>query len=148
MCNEWGHTSLTMLAINRFSLCIVLMSCLLAYGCNAAKDLGRTLGDLAVVRAELMKKFSEKDVNLRINNFQNRQNILVTYVNSPLNQKTAEERARRAQETAEIVRQLYPSIKNVSEIWVGFMRVTTRMVIFHYSAEFKIAHIANGLSGC
>jgi hypothetical protein len=50
-----------------------------------------------------------------------------------LNQKSTEERAERAQETAEIVKQQYPSIKNVGEIWVGFMRAKTRLVIFHWS---------------
>ncbi|HEV8426525.1 MAG TPA: hypothetical protein VGQ41_01340 [Pyrinomonadaceae bacterium] len=120
----------------RYSLCLVLASCLLAYGCSTAKDLGKTLGDLAMVRAELIKKFGEQDVNLHANTFQNRTSISVTFVNSPLNQKTTEERAKRAQETAEIVRQHYPAIKNVNEIWVGFMRVTTRLVIFHYSEMF------------
>ena len=91
------------------------------------------MGDLAKVRAELIKKFGEQDVNVRVNTFQNQTSISVIYVNSPLNQKTTEERAKRAQETAEIVRQHYSSIKNVSEIWVGFMRVTTRLVIFHWS---------------
>lgn len=125
-----------MLAVYRYSLCLVLASCLLAYGCSTAKDLGKTLGDLAMVRAELIKKFGEQDVNVHANTFQNRTSISVTFVNSPLNQKTTEERAKRAQETAEIVRQHYPAIKNVSEIWVGFMRVTTRLVIFHYSEMF------------
>ena len=117
----------------RYALCVVLSSCLLAYGCGTAKDLGKTLGALANVRAELIKKFGEEDVNLRVNTFQNRTSISVSFVNSPLNQKTREERAKRAQETAEIVRQHYPSIKNVSEIWVGFMRVTTRLALFHWS---------------
>jgi hypothetical protein len=122
-----------MLAVYRYSLCIVLTSCLLVYGCSAAKDLGKTLADLAKVRAELIKKFGEEDVNLRVNTFQNRTSILVMYANSALNQKTPGERAKRAQETAQIVRQHYPSIKNVSEIWVGFMRVTTHLVVFHSS---------------
>src|SRR5215217_4398987 len=122
-----------MLTSHRYVLFIGLTVCLLAYGCNTAKDLGKTLGDLAQVRAELIKKFGEQDVNIRINTFQNRTNISVVFVNSPLIQKPTEERAKRAQETAEIVRQQYPPIKNVSEIWVGFMRVTTRLVIFHYS---------------
>ena len=117
----------------RYALVVVLTSCLLVYGCSTAKDLGKTLGALAEVRAELIKKFGEEDVNLHLNTFQNRTSISVTFVNSPLNQKTTEERAKRAQETAEIVRQHYPSIKNVSEIWVGFMRVTTRLAIFHWS---------------
>ena len=127
-----------MLTMSRYLLCLVLTSCLLAYGCSTAKELGKTLGDLTVVRAELIKRFGENDVNLQINNFQNRSNISVIYVNSPLNQKTTEERAQRAQETAQIVKQLYPAIKNVSEIWVGFMRVTTRMVVFHWSEMLEV----------
>jgi hypothetical protein len=132
-----------MLAMYRFSFCIVLTSCLLASGCGAAKDLGKTLGDLATVRAELIKKFGEEDVNLRSNSFQNRTSISVIYVNSPLNQKTTEERAKRAQESAEIVRQHYPAIKNVSEIWVGFMRVTTRLLVFHWSEMLEIRGFDN-----
>jgi hypothetical protein len=117
----------------KYFLCIVLTSCLLVYGCSTAKDLGKTLGNLATVRAELIKKYGEQDVNLRVNTFQNRTTLSVVYVNSPLNQKSTEERAERAQETAEIVKQQYPSIKNVGEIWVGFMRAKTRLVIFHWS---------------
>lgn len=122
-----------MLPLYRYALCVVLTSCLLAYGCTTAQDLGKTLGSLAKVRAELIKKFGEEDVNLRVNTFQNRTNISVTFVNSPLNRTNTEERAKRAQETAQIVRQHYPPIKNISEIRVGFMRVTTRLAIFHWS---------------
>lgn len=126
-----------MLSLSRYLIWVVLTSCLLAYGCGTAKDLGKTLGDLAQVRAELIKKFGEENVNLRVNTFQNRTSISVAYVNSPLNQQTTEERAKRAQETAEIVRQHYPSIKNVTGIWVGFIRVTTRLVIFHWSEALE-----------
>jgi hypothetical protein len=111
----------------------VLLICLPTLSCSAAKDLGKTLGELAIVRAELTKKFGEQDVSLHVNTSQNRTIISVTYVNSPLNEKSTEERAKRAQESAEIVRQYYPSIKNVSEIWIAFMRVTTRLVVLHHS---------------
>ena len=107
-----------MLTLYRHVLWLVLTSCLLVCGCSTAKDLGKTLGELTKVRTELINKFAEQDVNLHVNTLQNRKSISVMYVNSPLNQKTTEERAKRAQETAEIVRQHYPSIKNVSEIWV------------------------------
>ena len=119
--------------IYRNLLCLVLTSCLLASGCTTARELGKTLGDLTQVRGEIINKFGEKDVNVNVNTFENRTRISVVYVNSPLNQKTTEERVKRASETAEIVRQHYPSIKNVSEMWVGFMRSTTRLVVFHYS---------------
>ena len=127
----------------KYFICIVLTSCLLVYGCGTAKELGKTLGHLAAVRAELIKKYGEQDVNLRVNTFQNRTIISVVYVNSPLNQKSAEERAKRAQETAEIVKQHYPSIKNVGEIWVGFMRATTRLVIFHSSEMLEAYRFDN-----
>jgi len=131
-----------MLTVYRYLLYVVLTSCLLAYGCSKARDLGKTLDDLATIRAELIKKFGEADVNLRVNNFPEGSSISVIYVNSPLNQKTTEERAQRAQETAEIVRQHYPSINNVSEIWVGFKRVTTRLVIFHWSEMVEVRRFA------
>jgi len=80
---------------------------------------------------------------VRVNTSQNRTGISVVYINSRLNQKTTEERAKRAQQTAEIVKQHYPSIKNVSEIWVGFMRVTTRLVVFHSSEMIEVLGFDN-----
>ena len=132
-----------MVTLYRHALWLLLMSSLLVCGCSTAKDLGKTLGELATVRAELIKKFGEQDINVRANTFQNHTSISVVYVNSPLNQKTTEERAKRAQETAEIVRQHYPSIKNVSEIWVGFMRSTTRMVVFHWNEMLDVRGFDN-----
>lgn len=132
-----------MLTLYRHLLWLVLASSLFVCGCSAAKDLGKTLGELTMVRDELIKKFGEQDVNVRVNTFQNRRSISVMYVNSPLNQKTTAERAKRAQETAQIVTQHYPSIKNVSEIWVGFMRVTTRLVVFHSSEMIEVLGFDN-----
>lgn len=121
----------------------MLTSCLLAYGCSTAKEIGKKLGEVVVVRGEIIKKFGEEGVDVRVNEFENRTNIFVTFVNSPLNQKTVEERAKRAQETAEIVRQHYPSIKKISEIWVGFMRSTTRLVVFHWNEMLEVRGFDN-----
>jgi hypothetical protein len=130
--------TLPRLTLSRQALWLVLTSSLLVCGCSTAKDLGKTLGDLTTVRTELIKKFGEQDVNVRVNTSQNQTSISVIYVNSPLNQKATEDRGRRAQETAEIVRQHYHSIKNGNEIWVGFMRATTRLVVFHWSEMIEI----------
>ena len=132
-----------MVTLYRFALWLVLTSSLLVCGCSTAKDLRKTLSEIGMVRAELIKKFGEQNIDLRVNTFQNRTRMSVMYVNSPLNQKTAEERTERAQETAEIVRQHYPSIKNISEIWVGFVRVTTRLVVFHWSEMIDIRGFDN-----
>jgi hypothetical protein len=61
-----------MLTVYRSSLCLVLLICLPTLSCSAAKDLGKTLGELAIVRAELTKKFGEQDVSLHVNTSQNR----------------------------------------------------------------------------
>ena len=83
-----------MLTLNRYPLLLVLMSCLLAYGCSTAKELGKTMGDLAKVRAELIKKFGDQDINVRVNTFENQTTIFVAYVNSPLNQKATVDRGQ------------------------------------------------------
>ncbi|HEU4767599.1 MAG TPA: hypothetical protein VFS77_09495 [Pyrinomonadaceae bacterium] len=127
-----------MLTLYRYLLCLALMSGLLACGCSTAKDVGKTWGDLARVRAELIKKFGEEELDLRLNTIRNQSTISVVYINTPLNQTTPEERAKRARETAQIVRQHYPFIKNVGEIWVGFMRVTTRLVVFRRSEMLEV----------
>lgn len=132
-----------MLPFSRHALWIVLTSCLLACGCYPAKDVRRTIGDLANVRAELIKKFGEENVNLHLNTFENQTNVSVTYVNSPLNQKTLDDRVRRAQETADIVKQHYARIKNVGQIWVGFMRTTTSLVIFQRSEMIEMRGFDN-----
>jgi len=127
-----------MLTMRRSSLLILLTGCLLVYGCTTATELRKTLGDLTLVRTELIKKYGERDIDVRVNTFQNRTTFSVIYLNSLLNEASPEERSKRAQETAEIVKQRYPSIKSVSEIWVGFMRVKTRMVVFHWSEMIDI----------
>jgi hypothetical protein len=127
-----------MLTLYRHVLWLVLASSLLICGCSAAKDLGKTLAELTAVRAELIKTFGEQDVDVRVNTSQNRTGISVVYINSLLNQKTTEERAKRAQQTAEIVKRHYPSIKKVNEIWVGFLRATTRLVVFHSSEMIEV----------
>ena len=70
-----------MLTVYRYLLYLVLTSCLLAYGCSTAKDVSKTLDDLAMIRAELIKKFGETDVNLRVNTFPEGTSISVIYVN-------------------------------------------------------------------
>ena len=39
----------------KYFLCIVLASFLLVYGCGTAKKLGKTLGNLATVRASCVR---------------------------------------------------------------------------------------------
>src|SRR5258708_7353473 len=104
---------------------ILILSCLVLSGCGTG--IGRNLGGLIVVRNQLVKRFGD-EVNVTVNRADNRRSLIVTYVNSQLNDKSADERAKRAQETATLVKLFYPGIKAVDTIWVGFIRQTTRYV--------------------
>ncbi len=109
-----------------------------AVSCTTAKDLSRTLTDLGQVRAQIIKRFGEDEVDLRVNTFQGETAISVHFINSPLNSSSQADRTRRAQETAELVKQYYPSIKKVSAIWVTFARVTSRFVVFHWTEVLDV----------
>jgi len=116
----------------------LIVTLVVAVGCTTAKDLSKALTDIGHVRAEIIKRFGENDVNLNVNTFQGQTSISVHFINSPLNAKSAEERTKRAQETAELVKQYYPSIKTVSAIWVAFARVTSRFVVFHWTEVLDV----------
>jgi len=116
----------------RIILASILAAALLTAGClkDAVKEFSKTVGELMTVRTELMKKYGE-NVFLNVTAGKNVLTLNVTYINSVLNEKTQAERIRRAQETAQIVKKHYTSINNVSVIWVGFVRQTTRLIVFH-----------------
>lgn len=114
----------------RIFLASALISSLLAAGC--IKEVARTLGDLIAVRNELIKKFGD-EVSVNVNQGRNRLILNVTFINSALNEKTQAERAKRAEETARIVKTSYSRIQNVNEIWVGFVTQKTQLVVFHTS---------------
>jgi len=92
--------------------------------------MGKTLGSLGEVRSEIINKFGEDNVDLRINSVTGHSTISITFINSHLNEKTSKDRDRRAQQTVEIVKSRFPQINSVDEIYVLFSRVTTSLVIF------------------
>ena len=108
---------------------ILVLSCLFAPSCGT--NIAKTLRDLVLVRSEIVKKFGD-EVNVRVSAGKPA-TILATFINSALNEKSEEERLKRAQETAEVVKANYGSIKTIDEIWVGFARQTTRYAFFHFT---------------
>lgn len=115
----------------RTKLALVCVAVLLSEACGT--KVGKTLSGLALVRSEIVKKFGENQVNVRENTFNNSSSVIVTFINSSLNDKTDDLRVARAQATAEIVKALYPSIAQVDEIWVLFVRQTTRFLVVTYT---------------
>jgi len=110
---------------------VSLVICLLLAGCKGARELGKTIGALVEVRAQIMKKYNESGVDVRVNGSGRFSGISVNFMNSPLNDKAPGDRVRRAQETAEIVKAHYPDVKNVDQIVVSFSREKTALVVFH-----------------
>ena len=57
----------------------------------------------------------------------------VTFVNSRLNSDTWRTRQLRAQETALFIKDHYPSVGALEEIWVGFIRQETHYIVLTWS---------------
>jgi hypothetical protein len=110
-----------------FLAATLLLSCSLAAGCA---QLARSLVELSRLQAAIIKEFGDKDVNVNLNNGTA---LAITFINSPLNDKSPEERAKRAEQTAAFVKQHYPLINQIEEIWVGFLKQETHFVFVHYS---------------
>ncbi|HEY6803321.1 MAG TPA: hypothetical protein VI306_07065 [Pyrinomonadaceae bacterium] len=113
------------------SALFLIIVCLLIGSCTGAKQFGKTLGDLAVVRSELIKRFGEDNVDVRLNSGEGGRTVSVTFMNSPLNESGEEKRRERAQQTVEIVKMYYPDIKAIFYISVNFIRANSILGIFH-----------------
>jgi hypothetical protein len=104
----------------------LLLPCLLGAGCA---QVVKSLREISKLQAAIVKEFGDKDVNV---NLSNGDTLIITFINSPLNDKSPEERAKRAEQTAELVKQNYPT-NQVDEIWVTFIRSHTRFIVVNYT---------------
>lgn len=121
----------------RIFLASILAAALLATGClkEAIKEATANLSELATVRSALVKRFGD-EVNVYVNHNGGRSVLTVTFINSPLNDKTRDERLKRALEAARVVTMNYSRGKNLDVIWIGFARVKTQFIVFHQSQMF------------
>ena len=113
----------------RVTLLVLCLGSCLFEGCSGLR---KSLGELAIVQSEIAKKFGE-EVSVHENSFNSSTTIVVNFINSALNQKSEDERALRAKQTAEIVKERHPSIARVDSIWINFFRVQTRYVVITYT---------------
>jgi hypothetical protein len=120
---------LTLTKTSRILLACLLASSLFAAGC---KEAVKTIGELQVLQAALTKQFGDQ-VSVNVNHTDKNVILTVSFINSALNEKTALDRYRRAEETAKAVNAHYARIKEVGVIWIGFVRYRTRMLVFHYT---------------
>jgi hypothetical protein len=106
---------------------IVMLLCLLATGCaKFAKD----LGEISKLHTAIVKEFGEAEDKVGVN-LNNGVFLTVSFYNSPLNDKTLEDRAQRAEKTAALVKDHFQSIAKIKEIWVVFVRLETHFVFVH-----------------
>jgi len=110
-------------------LAMIVVLSLLTAGClkDVVRELAKDITQTKALQSDLSKRFHD-DVFVSVNQADGRVALNVTFVNSPLNDKSREERATRAQETANVVRFHYPDIESLSAIWVVFMRERKSLV--------------------
>ena len=114
----------------RTLLVSLLIVALLTAGCA---ETIKSYHELRAVEDALTKKFGE-DVSVDVNGGHDYGTMMmVWFINSPLNDGSAEQRMARAAEAARIVKETYRSIQKVRELWVGFLRKKTRFAVFHHN---------------
>jgi hypothetical protein len=86
------------------------------------------LGDLHKLQQQLIEKYQEKNVSVRL---QNSTYLAVTFINSPLNQQESTKREARAAQTAQFVVKNFAAIRELQAIWIIFMSSESRFVFFH-----------------
>ena len=113
----------------RIILAIVVTVSLLNAGCvkDIVRELSKNVSDLQVVHDRLRDNFGD-DVFVNINEGGGRLALNVVFINSALNDKTKDDRAMRAQQSANVVRLYYPGIQNLNAIWVVFVREKRTLV--------------------
>ena len=116
--------------LRRIILAVLITSSLLTTAC--LREVAKSLTEVRKVYDALNKEFGET-VFVNINEESNHLALNVSFINSALNNRSPEERAARAQRTAEIVKQTYARINKLDAIWVGFVRQETHYVLFHRS---------------
>ena len=117
-----------MLLPQRKLLAAILISSLFTAGC--LKDAVKSFGELQTLQVALTNKFGD-EINVHLSQGVNRGTLSVTFINSPLNDSSRQQRALRAQETAQIVSAHYSRSTAVSWITVIFLRRQTQFVVFH-----------------
>ena len=115
----------------RHAVLLFALICLFTAGCAKVKEGSKTLSSLAKVRSELIKTFADNNIDVNLNSIPGHSSISINFVNSPLNERTVEERDIRAQQTVEIVKSRFGDIKSLNEIHVMFSREITYFVLFH-----------------
>ena len=117
------------MAAVRVTLLVLCLASCLFQGCSGLR---KSLGEIAIVQAEIANKFGEQ-VSVHEKTFNHSTTIVVNFVNSALNEKSEDERALRAKQTAEIVKARHPSIARIDAIWINFFRVQTRYLVITYT---------------
>lgn len=111
--------------MKRLFLASILAPCLLSLACTRATV--RELSEVRGVHDELTKKFGEEiSVHLGNGRF-----FTIAFINSRLNEKTSQERAKRAEETGQIVHAHYADSTVITGIYVVFLRRETHFLVFH-----------------
>ena len=100
------------------TLASLLAAALVTAGCG---ELITRYYDLTIVKRELEKSFGE-NVTVDVLGGKRGATFVVWFINSPLNDDTAQKREARAAEAAKIVKENYPRIQSITDMMVGFLR--------------------------
>jgi hypothetical protein len=101
---------------------LILLS--LVSGCT---NLIKKVSGLSVLRNKIIAEYHE-DVNVTLG----KNSLVVTFINSSLNNQSAGDREKRAIQTADFVVRNYPAINEIHRIWIGFSKQENHFIVVHH----------------
>lgn len=113
---------------HRKVLATILLASLVTAAC--LKDAVRSFGELQGLHTALTKKFGD-ELSLHLGERESGGMLSIAFINSPLNESTAQARSKRAEETAQMVHAQYGHSTLVTSIYVMFLRRKTQYLVFH-----------------
>lgn len=119
-------------AFGRFQRIVgcLLVSSLVVGGSGCGSAFIKSLREVGHLRSQLIAEFHEDDIQVSLGNSTQ---LSVTFVNSVLNERPSEERAKRAQDTALFIKSHYAGVQRLQRIWIFFATYKTRYVVVHYT---------------
>ena len=107
-----------------------LAAVLVTGGCNAAREMKATLGELLKVREQVAASVPGTDVNV---NLVNGRYLDIALVNSPLKALPPDQKEARAREIALVAYRAFPARAKLQQVAVVFWIQRTYLFFFHFS---------------
>jgi hypothetical protein len=112
--------------MSSYRLLVLASSMALALSVSACNlHFVKSMAAAARLQQALEKRFRGESINVNVTNA----SVTVGFINSPLNEKSDEDRRLRALDTALFTRDSYTEMQSINELWVVFLKQESKNIV-------------------